>query len=334
MDSLSQLLLGSAVAYVIAGKQLGRRSLLLGGLAGTLPDLDSIPLSLFNDDFLMLKHHRGITHSLIFCAIFPFLLAYGSRFVSTSLRYLQYYWLYVWCFLTHTLLDCFTTWGTQLFWPLSPRIAFNSIFIIDPLYTVWLLLAVILCAIKPVTRFKLNVMTGALVISTLYLSLTLAMKWKMYDVFDTYFKHHGIVYSQIMTRPTPFNIILWSATVKTNDGYYVGLRSFLDRSFEEVPLFIKNDFVDESEFQDERSHFIRFVTNGFYVASLSETGLNIHDLRFGSMASFIDSAPRYLFTHHLTRDIKRQKTLVESKNPDISNTGELFKRLFQRLKGV
>jgi len=334
MDSLTQLLLGAGVGYVIAGRQLGRRALALGAFAGTLPDLDSIPLSLFNDDYLMLKHHRGITHSLVFCVFFSFVMAYGSRLYSKLCSFSRYYWFYFWCFLTHTLIDCFTTWGTQLFWPLAPRIAFNSVFIIDPIYTIWLLLAMILCLVRPVSRFRLRIMSGALIVSSLYLCVTLGLKWKMNDMFDAYFKHHGITYTKMMSRPTPFNTVLWSATVKTDTGYYVGLRSFLDKSNEEEPLFIKNHPVDESLFQDDRSNFIRFVTHGFYVATPSENGLDIHDLRFGSMASFVNTAPRYLFTYHLTRDTLHQKTLVSSKNPDISNTGELFRRLFQRLKGV
>jgi len=74
MDSITQLVLGSAVAYSIAGKQLGRKALLIGAVLATLPDLDTLPLSFFNDDFLMLKHHRGLTHSLLFCFGFPFFI--------------------------------------------------------------------------------------------------------------------------------------------------------------------------------------------------------------------------------------------------------------------
>jgi inner membrane protein len=43
---------------------------------------------------------------------------------------------------THPLLDAFTVYGTQLWWPLMPPpTMWSSVFIIDPLYTIWLLVA-------------------------------------------------------------------------------------------------------------------------------------------------------------------------------------------------
>ncbi len=334
MDSLTQLVLGSAVAYVVAGKQLGKRSLLIGGLAGTFPDLDSIPLSLFNDDFLMLKHHRGFTHSLLFCLFFPFLATYLTRLISEKVSFKLWYWLYFWVFLTHTLIDCFTSWGTQLFWPLAPRIAFNSIFIIDPLYTSWILLGIGVCLFKPFSKRLLTIMKMSLLVSSVYLLLTLGVKWKMHYDFKAYFGYHNIEYSQMMTRPTPFNIVLWSATVKTDKGFYVALRSLFDTSQQEQPLFIENPGVDESLFMDERSDFVRFVTNGFYKASYSKDGLNIHDLRFGSMANLLDSAPQFLFTYRLSRSLDDSQTKVVVQNPVVADTKLLFKRLWIRLKGV
>ena len=88
MDSLTQLLLGAGVGYVIAGRQLGRRALALGAFAGTLPDLDSIPLSLFNDDYLMLKHHRGITHSLVFVCSFRLSWRMDRVYIQNYVRFL------------------------------------------------------------------------------------------------------------------------------------------------------------------------------------------------------------------------------------------------------
>ena len=74
MDSLSQLVLGSAVAYVLIGKQYPRKSILIGGIAATFPDLDTFLIKpLEYDDLSMLLHHRGFTHSIIFSIFAPFL---------------------------------------------------------------------------------------------------------------------------------------------------------------------------------------------------------------------------------------------------------------------
>ena len=40
MDSVSQIVLGAAACHAVAGKQLGRKALILGAALGTLPDLD------------------------------------------------------------------------------------------------------------------------------------------------------------------------------------------------------------------------------------------------------------------------------------------------------
>ncbi|WP_413694322.1 metal-dependent hydrolase [Psychromonas sp. KJ10-2] len=46
--------------------------------------------------------------------------------------------------ITHPLLDAFTTYGTQLLWPINiPPVNWSSIFIIDPLYTLPLLFGII-----------------------------------------------------------------------------------------------------------------------------------------------------------------------------------------------
>ena len=46
-------------------------------------------------------------------------------------------WLFFWSIFTHPLLDAFTAYGTQLFAPFSDyRVAFNTISVADPIYTV------------------------------------------------------------------------------------------------------------------------------------------------------------------------------------------------------
>ena len=50
MDSLSQIVLGGAVAAAIAPAAHRRAALLAGAALGTLPDLDSLPIALFSDN--------------------------------------------------------------------------------------------------------------------------------------------------------------------------------------------------------------------------------------------------------------------------------------------
>ena len=332
MDSLSQLLLGAAVGYAVAGKKLGKKSLLIGGFAGTLPDLDVIPLSLFKDDFIMLKHHRGFTHSILFSLLAPIPFSKLTQKLFKTLKETSLSWLYFWAFLTHSLLDCFTTWGTQLFWPFSYRVALNSIFIIDPAYTIWLLLTVIICSFIPVSKKSVKIMYTGIILSSFYLLLSLGIKLKIHKEFIHYFKSHNINVTHMMTRPSPFNIILWSATAKTEDGYYMAFRSLLDTNYNEPPKLIPNKEIKDTFLNDEIANYVKFVTNKFYTQTYFENGVYIHDLRFGSFNLLDPSFPAYIFSYKLIKT-SDGKTVMKNQNPKFKDTSNLFTLLFKRIQG-
>ena len=83
----------------------------------------------------------------------------------------QWTYLAALALLTHPLLDYFTTWGTQLLWPFSNhRFAADGIFIVDAFYTLPLVAAFVLFAVKRVPReFSKWFARGALAFTTLYL---------------------------------------------------------------------------------------------------------------------------------------------------------------------
>ena len=145
MDSLTQIALGSAVTALIAPARYRRAALVAGGVLGTLPDLDVIPLTLSGADAVSrITWHRGPSHSLLVLAVTGWLLWLVLRRWWAPVKEAPTRWLWAIesALLTHPLLDAFTVYGTQLFWPLpgSPVMG-ASIFIIDPAYTVPLLVA-------------------------------------------------------------------------------------------------------------------------------------------------------------------------------------------------
>src|SRR5690606_27718606 len=125
--------------------------------------------------------------------------------------------------------DAFTTWGTQLFWPIGTRVAFKSIFVIDPLYTVPLVVFLILAMIQKRTskkrRFYHNM---GLILSSSYLAITVLLKWITYTKFEDALSQQNITYTQMDTRPAPMNTILWSANVETKDAFLIGSYSLFD----------------------------------------------------------------------------------------------------------
>lgn len=81
--------------------------------------------------------HRGFSHSLVFAILMGPLLGWLiHRLYKKRYEQKTWMWLFFLGIVTHPLLDIFTNYGTEFLWPFSLRITFNTVFVIDPLYTV------------------------------------------------------------------------------------------------------------------------------------------------------------------------------------------------------
>src|SRR5690606_25112512 len=132
MDSLTQIVLGAAVGEAVLGRKVGNKAMLYGAIAGTIPDLDTFA-SYFTDTVTAIEIHRGFTHSILFSVLFAPLFGMLISLWEKRAGWRDWSWLMFWGLFTHPLLDSFTTWGTQLFWPVDIKLAFKTIFVIDPL---------------------------------------------------------------------------------------------------------------------------------------------------------------------------------------------------------
>src|SRR5690554_5094273 len=113
MDSVTQIVLGAAVGEAVLGKKNGNKAIILGAIAGTIPDLD-VAAAYFTDTVSALEIHRGFSHSIFFAVLFALLFGWLLSLWDkrASLREWIVFWFF--CFVTHPLLDAHTTWGTQL----------------------------------------------------------------------------------------------------------------------------------------------------------------------------------------------------------------------------
>ena len=145
MDSLSQAALGAAVAVAVMGRRTAVwKAAAWGAVAGTLPDLDV----LFDqgDPILNMVLHRAETHALFWLALFSLPFAWLVAQLSREGPLWRRWWAAMAAALiTHPLLDAVTVYGTQLALPFSNHpFGVGSLFIIDPAYTLPLLLGVAL----------------------------------------------------------------------------------------------------------------------------------------------------------------------------------------------
>jgi inner membrane protein len=225
MDPLTQGTIGAVLPQALSKKNLGIVAL-LGFLSGMAPDLD-IFIRSSTDPLLSLEYHRQFTHSLVFipfggliCALFLFVV-----FKKISPFNFKKTWLY--CTLgygTHGLIDACTSYGTLLFWPFSDiRIAWNNISIIDPLFTIPLILLIALATIK-----KKNVYSKiALGWAVIYLMIGMYLHNVAINVGKEIAEQRGHTITRIKAKPSFGNLILWKTIYETDNQFYVDATNLL-----------------------------------------------------------------------------------------------------------
>lgn len=328
MDSLTQLVLGAAVGEFVLGKKVGNKAMLWGAVGGTIPDLDVLS-NLFLNDLQSLLFHRGITHSIFFAFIISPLLAYLVNRIhkNTDANFKDWLTLFFWSIVTHPMLDIFTNYGTQIFYPFSDyRVALNTIFVIDPLYTLPLLVGciIILFTRNIVKRNKINKLS--LIFSITYLLLTCFSKLFVDLKLKEKIEQQNISYIETMTTPAPFTNILWSVIVKSEDLYQVGYFSWFDGSDDlhltSIPR--KEALLKDYLPNDNVEKLIAF-SKGFYELEKTSNGLIFNDLRFSTISGWFNVDDAYIFSFLL------QKVGEEVEITKIEPEGRLKKENFEKL---
>lgn len=282
MDSITQAVLGATIQGALLGRWQGRKALVYGAMLGTVPDLDVVID--YGDAVADMTFHRGFSHSLFFLSALAVLLTCLARHYRPHPGYsAQRLFLTLWLVLiTHPLLDSFTSYGTQLFWPLMPiPTAWSSIFIIDPLYTVPLIVAVLLGAIGGLHGKVSKAPAIALVLSTCYLGFTVAGKVMAEQRVEAELARQGIQAEAIFSGPTPFNSLLWRVTVVDGEDYYetlVGWRDTAPPHLERLP----RGLALAEALEDSPAHArLAWFTGGILRYDRIDDHLIVTDLRLG-----------------------------------------------------
>ena len=142
MDPFAQGLAGAALAStIIRKKEETRLALVVGFLAGLTADLDVFIRS-SEDPLLRLEFHRQFTHSLVFIPLGGLLVTLALWPFLRGKINLRRTWAYATLgYGTHGLIDACTSYGTYLLWPFSNiRVAWNNVSIIDPVFSLGVLL--------------------------------------------------------------------------------------------------------------------------------------------------------------------------------------------------
>lgn len=287
MDSLTQIVLGAAVAGAIAPARHRRAALAAGAALGTLPDLDSLPMWFLGlDPVTNMTWHRGPSHSLLVLVPLAALLWWlfkqrGGRVAEAPKRW---YWAITLALVTHPLLDAFTVYGTQLWWPLPPSPAmWSSVFIIDPLYTLPLLLACGVALVRGWRPSAHKALVLGLALSSAYLGWSLVAKAMVDRAADATLATVGLQDAPRFSVPMPFNTLLWRVVVMTPQGYLEGERSLVADAGPMVFREYRSDTVAFAQARDLPAvRRLAWFNHGYMKAEVRDRKLVLSDLRMGA----------------------------------------------------
>ena len=288
MDPLSQGVIGAVAAQQKTTKSHFVIATILGFLSGMSADLD-IFIRSSNDPLLYLEFHRQFTHSLIFIPVGGFVCAIFFYYLFLRNREITFKQTYIYCTLgyaTHGLLDSCTTYGTQLLWPFTDdRVAWNTISIIDPLFTIPLLSLIILAVIKK----KKIISYLALFWVIFYSIFGLIQKERAEAIGAELASSRGHELVNVVAKPSFANLIVWKIIYTTKDSYYIdavrlGLEENIIEGVKIDKLNIQKSFpwLDLKSQQARDIERFRWFSNGYL--ALSETHPNrIIDIRYSML---------------------------------------------------
>ncbi len=287
MDSVTQIVLGGAIGELVAGKKLGNKAILWGAIAGTIPDLDVIFSTMYHVTEGALIH-RGFSHSLLFAIITSPVFAYLTyRIYKEKYNYKTWLILFFFGIVTHPMLDVFTNYGTQFFLPFNWRITFNTVYVVDPLYTIPFLVCLVICLrLDPMTQKRRRINAIGLIYSTLYLLWGVCVKLVILKESDVFFKENGLTVGRRIVTPMPLTSFYWMIIGEGKNDYYILHHSiFSDKTPRELITIPANkalmdDFNWPEGKQKHNAHMKRF-TDGYYAIQPTETGYKFYDMRFG-----------------------------------------------------
>lgn len=336
MDSLTQIVLGGAVGEAVLGKKVGNKAILWGAIGGTIPDLDTIP-GLFLDTVSRLEIHRGFSHSIVFAILVSPLLGFLISKIYRKKNEANWWgWtqLMFWAIFTHPLLDIFTTWGTQLLWPSEWRIAIQSIFVIDPMYTLpFLVCLIVVLFLKRTNPKRMKWNRVGLIISSIYLLVTVGLKIYVDQIFETSLAKNGYKYNRFDSRPTPLNAILWTSNIELENKFLITYYSIFDKNKNlEFFEFQKNESLLNPYRNDPKVEKLIQLTKGFYTIEKTEVGIAMNDLRFGLTEGFNQGKGDFVFTYLISK--QNGKLIIEQKKQSFKGMDSAMLNLWNRIKGV
>ena len=284
MDPFTHAIVGATTASLRSkNKDSVRLAVVCSIFAATFPDLDIFIRSADNP-MLGLGYHRHFTHSIFFVPFGAALVAGALWLVCGRKHSLKLMYIFsVFGMLTHGLLDAATNYGTHLFWPLTNRReSWSIISIIDPLFTIPLLVLLILAAKTKNIRYT---KIGA-VFAILYLLFGFYQREQATVAMRDIAAERGEIIERYEVKPSIGNMLLWRAQYLVNDKIVVDAfhvspwNGKVHYEGGTLPLFRPSQ--DYGDIQNKDLEYFTFFSDGWVAEAPNNSGL-IGDIRFANL---------------------------------------------------
>lgn len=255
-----------------------------------------------------------------------------------EMNFKHWYLFFFLTIVTHPILDCFTTYGTQIFQPFSDyRVSWNNISVFDPLYTAPFLILVLIAAfVKKGQSLRLWLTVAGLSISSLYMIWTFKNKAEVNVAFKNSLSAEGLNYSKYITTPTIANNLLWNCVAKDDEHFYTGFYSILDKepivkNILKIPI---NQALISGHEKDEAVRTLQWFSDGYnsYV-HLDDGGIVVNDLRFGRFSLDNERTDNFVFKFDLQENEDGELEMTSSAGGPPDNPDGWVKDLWNRMMG-
>lgn len=303
MDSLTHIALGACIGEAFFEKGFGKKAMVWGALAQSIPDIDFIAASWLSTPGALLAH-RGFTHSIVFALVIIPLFAFAADKIHKQHNIPLRKWMLFFTVevFTHLFIDAFNNYGIGWLEPFNHlRFSFNTIYVADPFFSLWpgiaCIMLIILQPYNPARKFWWRF---GVIIPFLYLGYCTLNKIKINNDVKEILATENIPHERYFTTPTPLQNWLWYIVAENDSGYYVGFRSIFDSKKKiDFHYFPRNDsLLQNVQNSKEVQKLIRFSKHYFTVEKYHDT-LVFNDLRFGQIIGWENPKEAFVFHYYL-----------------------------------
>jgi inner membrane protein len=296
MDSITHLFYGGAMAAAIVPARHRRAALLAGAALNTLPDLDIFPLAFFDDPVLRMTWHRSVTHSwlvlpFVAWALWAFFRRRGGRVAEEPARW---WWAIFICLMAHPLLDSFTVYGTQLFWPLPMRpIMWSSLFIVDPWFTLpWFAACVVAWFARE--RIGNRALALGIALGVGYVGWSLVAKGLVERAATPALAAIGLADAPRFSVPAPMTTLRWRVVAMEEGGFVEGAHRIGDAAPMAFAFHPSDTAALRAASGIPAVQRLAWFNHGFEKAGVRDGTLVLSDLRMGQ-------EPDYSFSYAVAK---------------------------------